>query len=389
MELIQDSQYILFKAMSENIIKGLEKPLRKLESQIEKLAVKFEKVRAKFLSSESYDDFGVSSKQLNDIKKDLIKLCAVHDRLEKIVHRNNQRLAYYQTKLDSFGIYNYQVDKKDYSDALKKSEDNINESSLNLNPYTNNGVTYKFFSGKILAFKDDKLDLSMPENEEVLKTADSGFFHELIETFPYAVATIPDEFYISSVIRYNVLKESILFVASKSKKQSIIESNKELGSLLVNAGNISNIAEFANALNNYFKVSVKQCFKANSPDLADDVDKTIKCNESSEFLPRSKRVAVLANGLVSDAPKTEEKQSEEERKEQEKEAQNEISREQLLEMLLADDEDDLEIQENRQEAAKKAEEERKLNEEQEDLLEIEELEKELELGLKKNDTVDE
>lgn len=389
MELIQDSEYVVFKAISENIIKGLEKPLKKLESKIDKLAVKFEKIRSQFLSSESYEVLSLSSTQLASIKNDLIKLCAVHDRIEKIVSRNNKRLAYYQTKLDAFGIYNYQVDKKDYLEVLKKSESNVNESSLNLNPYKNEGITYKFFSGKILAFKDDKLDLSLIENEEVLKSADAGFFHDLVETFPYAVATIPDEFYIYSVIRYNVLKECILFVASKSKKQSIAESNKELGGLLANVGNISNISEFAKALNNYLQVSVKQCFKKNSPELLDDIDKTIKCNESSEFLPRSKRVAVLANGMMGDAPKNEVQQSEEERKDQEKEAQNEITREQLLEMLLADDEDDLEIQENQQETAKKAEEERKLNEKKEDELELEELQKELELGLKKNDTVDE
>ena len=387
MELIQDSDYILFKALSESILKALDKPLKKLETKIESLVVNFERIRAKFLSCETYDDLGLNSKELSSLKTEIIKLCAVHDRIEKIIERNNQRLAYYQTKLDALGIYNYQVDKKDFSEAIKKEKNNLSEEALNLNPYIN-GVTFKFFAGRILAFKDGVLDFSIPENESVLLEADAGFFRELIETFPYSIGTIPDKFYMSLNVRYNVLKECILYTASKNKKQSIQESNKELGGLLANSSQIINIAEYANELNNYLKVSVKNNLKDNVPDMADDIDKNIKCNESSEFLPSSKRVAVLANGLAGDIPKTEAEESEEVRKEQEETAKQEITRQELLDLLLSDDEDDLELQAEAQEDSKKAEEERKLNEEKEAQMQLEELERQLELGLKKNDVVD-
>ena len=387
MELIQDSDYILFKALSESILKGLEKPIKKLEIKIEALVTKFEKIRSKFLSCETYDDLGLSSNELSTLKAEIIKLCSVHDRMEKIIERNKQRLAYYQTKLDALGIYNYQVDKKDFSESVKREKDNISEMSLNLNPYKS-GITYKFFAGRILAFKDNILDFSIEENESSLMDADAGFFREMVETFPFAIGTIPDKFYMSLNVRYNVLKECILFAASKNKKQSIQESNKELGGLLANSSQIVNIADYAKALNNYLQVSVKKYLKDNVPDMADDIDKNIKCNEASEFLPSSKRVAVLANGLAGDVPKTEAEESEEVRKEQEESAKQDITRQELLDMLLADDEDDLEMQAEAQEEERKAEEARKLNEEKEEQMQEEELERQLELGLKKNDVVD-
>lgn len=387
MEQIQDSDYILYKALSDSILQGLAKPLKKLETVIDAQVLKYEKLRAKFLACETYDELGMNSKKLEELKAELIRLCSVHDRLEMIVKRNEQRLGYYKTKLDAFGIYNYQVDKSLFSSALKNEEDNISEESLNLNPYVN-GVTFKFFANKILAFKNEMLDFSLIENEEVLKTANSEFFHELVETFPYSVATIPDEFYLVSNIKNNILKECVLFVASKMKKQTIAESNKELGGILSNAGSLSSILEYANEMKNYLNVSVKKCFKDNEPDLADDIDKNLKCNEASEFLPSSKRVAVLANGLAGDVPKTEAELSEEVRKAQEEEAQSSITREELLELLLADDEEEIEEVQELKETEKKAEDERNLNEKQEDELELDELERELELALKKNDVVE-
>ena len=113
---------------------------------------------------------------------------------------------------------------------------------------------------------------------------------------------------------------------------------------------------------------VKQSLKSHSPELGADIDESLKCNEASEFLPRSKRIAVLANGLASDAPKTEAEESEEVRKEQEEEAKEAITREELLDLLLADEEEEQELQEDIEEISKVAEEERRLNEEQRELV---------------------
>ena len=388
MEQIQDSDFILYNALAERVISGLTKPLKIVTEKCASLAVKHAKLKAKFLESCTYDELGESSKQLKLVQMKLIKLLAIQDRIEKIVQRNKKRLELFKTRFDSAGIYNFQADKRELLNIISKEDKNVTVEALNLNPWANNDLRYVFFDGKILALKNGRLDFSIDENIEVLKESDASFIREIIETFPYSVGTIPDECYMSSKIKLNVLKESVLYVASKLKTQSIAESNKELGGLLANASEISNITEFAQELKNYLNVSVKKCFKDNSPDLASEIDENLRCNEVSEFLPRSKRVAVLANGLAADAPKTEVEESEEIRKEQEEEAQKSVTREELLELLLADDEEELEEQENLEETAKIAEEERKLNEEKQKELNIEELEKQLEMGLKKNDTVE-
>lgn len=387
--MIQDSDYILYKALSEKIIQGLQKPLQAIILKLNVKIAKYEKIKSKFLSSGTYEDVGMNSNTLRPLKNELISLCAVLDRIEQIIKRNESRLAYYKTKLDALGIYNYQVDKKLLQEQISANSGNITEDSLNLNSCGEEGITYKFFAGQIIAFKNGQLDFSLEENEDVLKNANSEFFHELIETFPYCVGTIPDEFFMSTSIKNNILKESVLFVASRMKKQSIAESNKELGGLLANAGELNSIQDYAVALRNYFNVSVKQCMKKNAPKLADEIDKNLRCNEASEFLPMSKRVAVLANGVAGDIPKTDAEMSEEIRKEQEEEAQNNISREELLALLLADDEEELEESIEAQEDARIAEEERKLNEEKEREQETKELEQELENALRKNDVVEE
>ncbi len=388
MELIQDSDYILFNAMAENVICGLAKPLKRLNEQCEILSIKYAKLRAKFLESGTYDELGESSKQLRELEQNLIKMLAVQDRLEKIVQRNKKRQELFKSRFETVGIYNLQADKKEISKLVSKEVDNITEDALNLNAKGGENLSYKFFGGEILVFKDGKLDLSLVENENVLRNASSSFFHELVDTFPYAVGTIPDEAYLSSKIKTNVLKESVLYVASKMKTQSIAESNRQLGGLLANSSEIGSIETFARELKNYLNVLVKQSFRANAPDLITEINQTLKCNEASEFLPRSKRVAVLANGIALDAPKTEAEESEEVRKEQEEAAKEQITREDLLNLLLADEEEDLELQETIEKIEKKSEEERKLNEKQQEELDMEELERGLESALKKNDTVE-
>ena len=389
MELIQDSEYILYNAMAENVIRGLSKPLKKLTEKCEVLAAKYARLKASFLESGTYDELGLASKNLREVELQLVKLLAIQNRIERIIQRNQSRQEMFKERFDIAGIYNFQVDKKELMAAVLKEEKNISEETLNLNPMNNGDVCYKFFAGKILVFVNGKLDFSNEQNQEVLKEADADFFHEMVEMFPSSVATIPDELFSSSRIKENVLKESVLYAASKIKTQSIADSNKDLGGLLSNCGEITDIAKFAQELKNYLNVVVKQSLKSHSPELGADIDESLKCNEASEFLPRSKRIAVLANGLASDAPKTEAEESEEVRKEQEEEAKEAITREELLDLLLADEEEEQELQEDIEEISKVAEEERRLNEEREEEKKLEELEKQLEMGLKKNETVDE
>lgn len=356
MKIVDDSEYVLFKAFSNHIKMGLVKPLNKLNLKCFEEFAKFEKQNALFLNSDTYENLGDNSKKLDVQKKKLIELLAVQDRIEKILKRNEQRLEFVNARLSAVGIYNDAVDKKQFNSELSKESKNIECSTLNLNPKQNGGVTFKFFAGETLAFRDDVLDFSLEENRNVLMEGSADFFHEVIFTFPYSVATIPDEAFMMAGLKNKVLKECILFVSSKMKVQSIYDSNKELGSLLENTGNIFDIAQYARELRNYFNVVVKQCIKSQAPELAEDVDLNLKCYEGSDFLPASRRVSG-AETVVPEFIAEDENQKDKEPKKadvenelsESKESESEDGQEQmktgrsteeLLDLLLSDDGDD-------------------------------------------------
>lgn len=384
MEIIQESDYVLFKALSEFIVKNGSERLKVLTEKCNASLAEYEKIKARFNACQNYEELGVWSKKLEEKRQTLFGMIAVQDRMNKVVERNKARLELFKTKLDGMGIYNDVVDKKLFSNALAEEKDKLSEDGLNLNPAKSGGVIYKFFAGKIVAFKNGEPDLSLEYNQNLLSVADSSFFHDLVSAFPSCVGTLTDDEFMILSIKHNILRESVLYVASKMKTQTIKQSNAELGIGMVNLANISNIEEYAKELKNFFNVCVKQNLKNKMPDFEQEIN-GLKCVEWSEFLPASRRVAPLSQGLAGDAPKTEAEESEEVRKEQEKEAQKELTAEQLLDMLLADDEEDLDMQEEAQEQQKKIEEEIKLNEERK---QQEELEQMKQMGLRKTTAED-
>lgn len=349
MNVIQDSEYVLYKAVAQHVKEGLVRPLNIINLKCLKEFSKFEKQKALFLNCETFEDLGDNSKKFKNNLKNLISLFAVQDRLEKIVKRNEQRIEFISLKLQQMGIYNDAVDKKTISNALSAETKNISTESLNLNPRSNRGITFKFFNGQILAFRDDELDFDLDENKEVLIESSAEFIHSVVETFPYSVGTIPDEYYMLSDLKNKILKECILYVASKIKTQTIAESNKQLGGLLERAGELTSIVHFANELRNYFNVIVKQMLREQAPELEDEINAELKCNEASIFLPKDRRVADAALSEVEaisekSSSETEQKDTEKESAIEKESQDNEeigMSTKELLDLLM-DDEDDLE-----------------------------------------------
>lgn len=387
MSEIQDNEYVLYKTIAEFIQTNIQSSLSIVNAKCGLKLAEYEKSKSEFMACKTYEGVGNSSKILNNKRQELISLFAIQDRIESIQKRNVHRLEYINSYLQKVGIYNTSLDKKSVMKAINDEKNEVNEQSLNLN-FGGDNITYKLVNGEILAFKNNKLDLSLEFNLNALSDADASFYHELVTNFPWAVGTIPDDYYIISSIKNNILRECILYVASKMKTQSIKQSNAELGGLLAGAGNIRNIQEYANELKNYLNVCAKQSMKINMPKLEDEINAGLRCNESSEFLPASKRVAPLSAGIAGDIPKTEAEVSEDVRKEQEKETQKSITNAELMELLMAD-EDEIESQSETQENAKRAEEERKLNELEEENKKIKQLEEELAMSLRKNDSGEE
>ena len=380
MGVIQDSELVLYKAVAEHIKDGLTKPLKVLNAKCFSEFSKFEKQKSKFMTCETYEDLGDSSKGLKSKHGDLITLLAVQDRLDKIVKRNEQRIAYISSKLEQMGIYNDAVEKKTLQGAISAEKENVSEDSLNLNPKAKGGVTFKYFAGEILAFRDGELDFGLKENREILLSGSSEFFHEVVGTFPYSVGTIPNSYYLITQIKNKVLKECILYVASKIKTQSIAESNRDLGGLLENVVEISSFQQFVNELKNYFNVLVKQFLKEKLPDEKEAIDEQIICNESSMFLPKDIRVAG-AKPQVQKQADSEKQEIVEENSEEPKEIQEEnekskeISSEELLDLLLSDVNDHFDNKESKTDEVKSSEEKKSSVDDdiEKTLIELEEL----------------
>ena len=339
MNVIQDSELVLYKALANQVKNGLVKPLNRLNAKCLSAFSKFEKQKSKFMNSETFEDLGDSSKILKTEREELISLFAIQDKLEKIVKRNEQRLEFVNARLEQMGIYNDAVDKKTLSSVLSSETKNVSEESLNLNPKSRENVTYKYFSGEILAFRDDELDFNLDENRDVLINCSADFLYEVINTFPYAVATISKEYYLIANFKNKVLRVCILYCAARLKTKSFAECNKELGGLLENVVEISSITQFASELKNYFNVIVKNCIKEQAPELADEVDETLTCNDSSIFLPRELRVSKTyrpvqktSDGAVESLAKNEYKEfaNGDDKKE-------DVSKEELLDLLINDD----------------------------------------------------
>ena len=355
MGIIQDNELVLYKAVAEHIKSGLLKPLKKLNVKCNSELLKFEKQKSKFMTSETYEDLGDSSKGFKTGKEELISLLAIQDRLDKMLSRNERRIEFISSRLGQMGIYNDAVDKKSLMGAISAEKENVSEESLNLNPGASGGVTFEYFAGEILAFRDGELDFSLKENREILVSGSSELIHEIVETFPYSVATIPNAFYIIPNVKIRILRECILYVASKIKTQSIAESNRELGGLLENVAEISSFNQFVNELKNYFNVIVKGYLKKKLPEDANEIDEEIICNETSIFLPKEMRnfggkvqpkKEETKPEKVSETEKPEtlfnEEKSETEFKEEKSETEtssDDVSRDYLLDLLLNDDAD--------------------------------------------------
>lgn len=353
MDVIQDSDYVLYKSIAKYVKNELTKPLNALNAKCFKEFSKLEKQKALFLGSETYEDLGDGSKKLKSKRDEFLLLLAVQDRLEKIVEKNEQRIDFISLRLQQMGIYNESVDKKSMFSSFSKESKNVSVDSLNLNPASNGGITFKFFEGIILAFRNDELDLNLEENRDTILDASGDFIHAVVEAFPYAVATIPDDYYMVSDFKNKILKECILYAASKIKNQTIAESNKQLGGLLENVGEMTSISQFANELKNYFNVVVKQKLKTFAPTYENEIDEVLTCNESSRYLPKAR---IVEKTQVVENVKQEESSDEDDDKiihdpnesgeeiVKESETQDEVddkdsdlSTEELLEMLLSDE----------------------------------------------------
>lgn len=349
--VLEDRDFIFHKALAEDSKKALVKAQSKLEKKCMALYRKFKAIEEEYTETTDIKKLSKFSKLYKVTENSMISTFALKNRIEILIKRCDERIAYLNARLKEAGIYNEKVDRKDLAEVHKSYSEQVSEESINLNQNAEDGCLYKLVNGEVYMFKDGKLDFESEFNQAVLLRLEASEIGKIIRLFPYSVATFPVELILNTSLKQKVLKEIASYVIEESKTKSITEVNKELGNLLsFKSEYTENATDYIAGVQNLFEVQVKQCLLERFPEKANEIAGKLRCNEKSELIPLSKiNIAVFANGLSGEASKDESKESEEVRLAQEKEDQNILEAMQLLSELLGEQEEELAIEQEQQE----------------------------------------
>lgn len=373
---LEENDLIFHKAIAEQIKNRLEPIIQRILKSCEKLITELKLAEVNLENAESLELINKYSKLYNKIKDNLIKILAVKNRLTTIVTRNKKRLEYINKKLNEIGIYNQNINKKDIQALEQDSEFEVTDNTLNLNFNISENIDYstshKFFKGELLAFKNDVLDFSLSENMAVLESCSMEFLEQIIKMYPESMSTITEDVVFNPKIKKKILKGIAAYVVDNSGI-SLKDINKKLGNLLSFTSEIPNNLEgYIAGVKNMFNVMAKGKLLIKNPEMLDTINKKLKCNEKSELIPASKKVALLANGISGDVEKSEEQESEEVRLESEKELQTALE---ALDQLITLNEEEQGTIEEKVEQEKKDEEKIIINQEHDRLEDEQKLKK--------------
>lgn len=324
MKNFEDEEYFLLKALSSQIVSGLSAALEKVTKQCENLIILIEDIDKKLEAAETGFEINQFSKSSLEKRDELIRLLAIKNRIERIIQRNQERQNYINKIIKDAGIYNEAFDKKKIAVIEKQESNSISAETLNLNMIdeNNNPLNFEFLEGEILKIQNGKVDFADETNRAVLLQENDEFILSVIKIHPECVSTIPVDLLVNTTLKKNVLKALATYVVDETKKKDIKQVNKKLGNLLEFKTEITATAEdYIAGVTNMFNVQIKQFLMENAgPEKKVQIEGKLKCNEKSELIPESKRIAVLAGGVAGEIS-SEKEESEEERIAREKESQ--------------------------------------------------------------------
>lgn len=380
MKEFDESDYVKQKVLANNIISSLFVAHGKITKKCVKVADEICELENNFEKEQNIKKLNLWSKQISEKRDELTKILAVKNRIDKIIARNEQRIEFFDKKLKEAGIYNEKYNKSELAEMEKMHISDLSVEAINLNDSFGEDKKKRYFAGVLLIFDGDKIDFE--ENADVLQVASADVLHKIVFSYPSSVNSITDELLLNTKLKQNLLKEIVAFVTENAKNKSIKEINSMLGGLLSFKTQIpKDVESYVAGVQNLFKVMVKGNLMTKFPDEIQEIALKLPCNERSELIPASRKVAVLANGMASNAINNEEWESEEIRKSQEKDSQIQTAINENLSQMYdeqnAENEDE-QMRENAQDEVKKQEEYKKQKEEEKKLEEEEQLNKELE-----------
>lgn len=379
MKSFEDEEYFLLKALSNQVITGVGPALNRVKKICEAVIVEIETVDKNLEEAVSGLDINKLSKISKEKRDELIRLLAVKNRIDVLLKRNRERISYIDNILSNQGIYNQEFNRKKVAEIEKQEVENISEETLNLNIFEEENTTFvsSFFDGEILELKDGKLDFSNEANANILINSNEDFISKIVRVYPESMSTIPVEVILNTSVKKKILKNIATYVIDEIKKKDIKQINKELGSLLEFKTEITKSPEdYIAGVSNMFNSMIKAHLLANMPEKTDQIKDKLKCNEKSELIPASKRVAIMSAGLSGEI-KSEKEESEAERISREKEVDEKASTDAFMNFLnqLEEQEKLAEVEEQSEEAERLAEIERQNLENKKKLEELEEQER--------------
>ena len=365
MRNFDDSDLILQKALANKILQDMSAAELKIKKVSEKIVADIAETEKRLEDADDVLEIARFSRELKEKQTSLITTLSIKDRIDDILTKNRQRVSYLSKELSDAGIYDEKHSKQTLDDMSKEEKDNVSAGSLNLNRVNGKKILQRYFAGEVLTFVDNKLDFSLEENLQIAKSVPVETLTKIIMAYPASAATIPDKAFLDVRLKQNFLKAVATFASEESKAMTIGQVNKKLGGLLSFKTQITRtVTDYVAGVQNMLDVVCKQQILKINPAMANEINEKLKCNETSELLPASKKVAVLADGLAGNVEKTEEQESEEVRKVKEQETEKTVEfnnyLEELFERMMEVEQEELELQEQqeitRQEEVKKSEE---------------------------------
>ncbi len=373
---MEERDYILHKALANKEKEDLKKCLQKIDRVCEIYAEKIGLISKNLSDSANVLDIARFSKELKQRQDGFLSFLAVRNRVKMLITRNEERIKYLSKILSDAGIYDETFDKNAINDIVNdKSE--INDDEINLNCYGEGEIIYRFIDSTVFAFRGNLLDMSIEHNQIRLLNLESSEIRKIINLYPNFISTIPTNLWLNVGLKQNILKELAGYVVEELKTKKIGEINKNLGSLLSFKTEITeNVASYVAGVQNMIDSLTKNLLKKKYPEKQGLISEKLKCNEKSELIPKSKREAILANGMAGDIVKDENQESEDIRVKKEKEM-NETQTLQMLEDFLnlnftdelekwQEEQADKDETKQKEIANKKLEEEKKLKKENEE-----------------------
>jgi len=371
MKVFEDKEIVLQKALASKIVKDASRVSAKVDKVCAKIVADIEECEKKLQESNDVQKISVYSKELQEKQSSLISVFAIKNRIDMLISRNKQRVSFFAENLKNAGIYDESFAKSALDKLIKQEKDNVSNDNINLNKVNGQKIKRRYFCGELLTFVDGELDLSNESNLNVVLSVSPETLTKIIMAYPACASTLPDSVFLDVRFKQNYLKAIATYVSEASKTTEMVQVNKNLGNLLnFKTSYTKTFVDFMAGVQNLLDVTCKQQILKNRPELATEADGKLNCNEHSELLPASKKVAVLAQGLAGDVEKTEEQESEDVRKTKEQELEQSLEFSSYLESLF---EDMLELEQ--QEAEQQEQEEAQMKEENKQIEEAKKEEK--------------